>query len=97
VNSLIVSAIQNRRVLELHYHGYSRLAEPHLYGQTEDNRDRLLCWQIGGGSQASKPTGWKLLFLDEAHRISSTERSFERARPGYTGSEQGYRRVFAKL
>ena len=32
MNTLLIKAIQNKEILELRYHGYSRIVEPHAYG-----------------------------------------------------------------
>lgn len=82
MNEILCTAIRERRVLELRYHGYSRIVEPHIYGRTKHDEEVVRCYQLAGGSDSGERAGWKLLKLDEAVLVHLTETSFL-ARPDY--------------
>ena len=64
MNQLIIDAVNGRKCLELRYHGYSRIVEPHAYGRDKDG-EVLRCYQTSGGSVSGERAGWKLLKVRE--------------------------------
>lgn len=50
MNSKICKAIEEHKILELRYHGYFRIVEPHAYGRAHGGDEILRCFQISGGS-----------------------------------------------
>jgi hypothetical protein len=52
MDSLIKTAISEKRIIEFKYDGYQRIAEPHVHGIL-DGVYQLLVYQIGGRSSSS--------------------------------------------
>lgn len=96
MNSEIVQAIAQRRLMELSYDGLRRTVEPHAYGVTAHGHEVIRVWQTSGGSANGEPTGWKLLRVDEA-RVTALGERFEGPRPGYKRGDKAMSRIFAEL
>lgn len=76
MNATLVNAIKKMKMLELRYHGYSRLVEPHAYGCDKDGVEILRCYQTSGGSNSGENVGWKLLKVREALSLHEIETTF---------------------
>ncbi|WP_089400677.1 hypothetical protein [Noviherbaspirillum humi] len=73
---MICEAIDQRHILELRYHGYSRIVEPHIYGEDRHGNEVLRCYQLAGGSASGERAGWKLLYVQDAVLVHLTETEF---------------------
>lgn len=96
MNATIFQAIQQVRALELRYHGWSRIVEPHAYGRDKDGDEILRCYQTSGGSDSGERVGWKLLKVREVFSIHSTDTAFS-ARQEYKRNDKAMNHVFAQL
>lgn len=96
MNSSVMQAIQQRKVLELRYHGYSRIVEPHTYGRDKDGDEILRCYQTSGGSESGERDGWKLLKVREVFFLHLTNSTFV-ARPEYKRNDKAMSYVFEQL
>lgn len=76
MNQTICSAITSRHVLELRYHGYSRLVEPYAYGRDKNGEELLRCYQRSGGSESGQGIGWKLLKIADIYSTHSQITNF---------------------
>ena len=65
MNLTITQAIKKQKILELRYHGYARIVEPHAYGRDKGGDEILRCYQTSGGSESGEREGWKLLKVQE--------------------------------
>ncbi|WP_454734257.1 hypothetical protein [Cupriavidus pauculus] len=92
----LISAINNRRVIQLTYDGWSRTVEPHAYGLDRHGHALLRCYQTAGGSQ-SRELGWKLLRTDEILSMLATSDSVQSARPGYKRGDTAMQTIYAQL
>jgi hypothetical protein len=97
MNTTIIQAIQQKQILELRYHGYSRLVEPHAYGIDKHGKEKLRCYQIAGGSVSNDPVDWKLLNVADAHSVHLTGRQFSSARHDYKRGDKAMQRIYAEL
>ncbi len=61
---MIRTAIANRNLVEFTYHGYHRIAEPHVYG-IKDGKRKILVYQIGGLTSTGSVPDWRLIGLEE--------------------------------
>ena len=95
MNSLIVAAIEQRRLLKLAYSAGTRIVEPHVYG-VDGNRELLRCYQIGGESISHERYGWKLLRDDDIRAVEVLDVAFE-PRPDYNPDDPAIRRVYARV
>lgn len=96
MNPTLIQAIKQRKVLELRYHGYSRIVEPHAYGRDKDGDEIARCYQTSGGSESSERAGWKLLKVREVFSLHLTNTTFT-ARPGYKRNDKAMAYVFEQL
>jgi len=96
MNLTVRKAIEDKRVLELHYHGFSRLVEPHVYGRDKNGNEVVRCYQLAGGSESGERAGWKLLKIDEAMVVHLTETGFE-IRPEYRREDKVVKEVFSQV
>jgi len=93
----IVTAIKQRNILELRYHGLTRLVEPHAYGINQKGHRVLLCYQTSGGSQSNEPQGWKLLLESEIVSLHQTGQNFSMPRAGYKRNDAAMKTILAQL
>ena len=96
MNQTISEAIQKKQVLELRYHGFSRMVEPHAHGRDNSGDEVLRCYQISGGSESEERVGWKLLKMREVFSLHITTDSFT-PRPGYRRNDKAMEYVFCQL
>jgi hypothetical protein len=76
MNPTICRAIREHRVLELRYHDYSRIVEPHIHGEDKRCEEVLRCYQLAGGSESGEQAGWKMLKVREAKMLHPAETGF---------------------
>lgn len=96
MNSILLQAIQQAKVLELRYHGYSRIVEPHAYGRDKDGDEILRCYQTSGGSESGERVGWKLLKVRDAFSFHLTDATFS-ARAEYKRNDKAMNHVIAQV
>jgi hypothetical protein len=96
MNTTIVEAIRDMNVLELRYHGYSRMVEPHAYGRDKDGDEILRCFQISGGSESGERVGWKLLKVHEVFSLHLTRETFI-TRSEYRRNDKAMVYIFSQL
>lgn len=58
MESLIIAAIKEKKVVSFTYSGHTRIVEPHVYGINEGAR-QLLGYQIGGSSSSGTIPEWR--------------------------------------
>lgn len=96
MNSTVIQAIRDRKILELRYHGYSRIVEPHAYGRDKDDDEILRCYQTSGGSESGERVGWKLLKVREVFSLHLTKDIFS-IRPEYKRNDKAMVYIFEQL
>jgi hypothetical protein len=96
MKSELVDAIQETKVVELRYHGYARIVEPHAYGRDKSGDEVLRCFQTSGGSESGERTGWKLLKIAEVYSLHVQKTTFQ-ARAGYRRNDRAMEYIFRQL
>lgn len=96
MNPTICQAIEERRLLELRYHGFSRMVEPHIYGEDKKGDEVVRCYQLAGGSESGERAGWKLLKIREAVVVHLAETLFV-PRPEYKRNDKVVMKVFCQV
>lgn len=96
MNPTIDQAVKEKRVLELRYHGYSRIVEPHIYGKDKNGEEVVRCYQLAGGSESGERAGWKLLKMKDVVLVHLAETHFV-PRPEYRTEDAVVRQVFSRL
>lgn len=82
VEDLLRQALQERRMVQFRYHGYSRRMEPHALGHVTEGRLAVLGWQVSGGSASEPPPGWRTFLLSEIESLKLMRQTFA-PRPDY--------------
>lgn len=96
-NPLLAQAISTRHLLTLQYDGFTRLVEPHAYGMDKAGHEKLLCWQVAGGSASGGPAGWKLLAVSDIRATTMSAALFASPRAGYKPLALPMSRIYARL
>jgi hypothetical protein len=96
MNPTICQAIREQRVLELRYHGYSRVVEPYAHGRGRDGENLLRCYQLSGGSESGERIGWKLLKTAEVFMLQVTDSHFS-PRRGYRRGDNAMEFIHCQL
>jgi len=77
-------AIAHRRLVEVRYKRFTRLAEPHDYGR-QAGVDRLLIYQLRGPARPGhSPIGWRLFDFPGIESLEVLDDTF----PGSRGTQQ---------
>jgi hypothetical protein len=96
MNEVICCAIREQRLLELHYHGYTRRVAPHVYGIDGMGDEMLSCYQIWGGSESGEAAGWKLFKVLAITGLKLTTQRFG-ARPEYRHGDAALKEIFCQI
>ena len=93
MNQQIIKAIRGKRLIEFDYHGYHRVAEPHVYGQNH-GVDQLLVYQIRGGSSSGRLPDWRRVDLQGIINLIATEETFHGPRSNVSGRHSTWDRTY---
>jgi hypothetical protein len=96
MNETICKAVNETRVIELRYHGYFRIVEPHVYGLDKNGNEVIRCYQLAGGSDSGERAGWKLLKIKDVALSHLTETLFI-PRPDYRREDRIVKTVFCQV
>jgi hypothetical protein len=77
--TLIRTAIRDRRLVAFDLRGLFRRAEPHDYGVV-GGVTKLFFYQIGGRSASGAPVGWRWAVVDEIRNLRVLDEHFAGAR-----------------
>jgi hypothetical protein len=83
VNSTIIQAINEKRLLALDYDPGPRIIEPCAYGVSGEGHFLLRAFQTSGASASGEQINWKLFRTDRIRSIRVLEERFAYPRPGY--------------
>jgi predicted DNA-binding transcriptional regulator YafY len=98
MNSLIVEAIQNHRLMRLNYDPGERTIEPHAYGEGKDGQELLRAFQVSGASASGEHVNWKLFRVDRINGLALLENTFPGPRPEYKRDDKAMkRRIYCQL
>lgn len=92
----IIYAIRNQKLIEFFYDGGSRTIEPHCYGLTTAGNEGLRAFQVDGYSSSGK-MGWKMFDMDKASSLNVLDETFSSPRPGYKKGDRGMSKIFSQL
>lgn len=97
MNTDILDAISDMKLIEFYYNGEYRIVEPHTYGISKTGNDVLRAFQIAGGSNSDKNTGWKIFRVDDMTNINISEDAFGGPRTGYKKGDSAMVRIYIEL
>jgi predicted DNA-binding transcriptional regulator YafY len=81
--SVLIAAIEGRRLVSLWYDPGVRVVEPHALGYGSDGQLLLRAFQVAGASASDQPFHWKLFRLDRMRDARLNGKSFRKPRPDY--------------
>ena len=94
-DELLRAAIAQRRLIELVYHGKTRILEPHDYG-VHNGSVKLLGYQIAGASSGRLPN-WRWIEVDQITDLRLLDRTFPGGRAIPSGKHHQWQRLFARV
>jgi hypothetical protein len=90
-------AIANKRLVQLRYHGRSRVAEPHDYG-VQKGIERLFVFQLRAtGPSREGVRGWRLLDLAKIEECVVLDETFAGSRGASHPSHMEWEVVYARV
>ena len=92
---LIRTAIEQRRLIRLIYHGKVRILEPHDHGIL-NNAVQLLGYQLAGSSSRPLPN-WLLLKVNDIADLVLLNDTFPGGRPNPTGKHRTWDKLFIRV
>lgn len=95
MDTQIINAIRQKRVVEFTYDGEIRIVEPHCYGLTTKGNEAIRAFQIDGYSSTGT-MGWKMYDLSKADDIQLHDDVFS-IRGGYKRGDKGMSKIFCEL
>jgi hypothetical protein len=91
----IYKAIEQRRMMQLVYHGRERIIEPHDHGILNGSV-QLLAWQVSGSSSRPLPN-WLLMKVDEMAYLTTLPNTFAGGRPTASGEHVKWDKLFIRV
>jgi hypothetical protein len=92
---LLWTAIENKRMIRLAYHGRARIVEPHDHGIL-NGAVQLLSWQVAGSSSRPLPN-WLLTKVDEMTDLVPLDQTFPGGRPTASGKHIEWDVLFIRV
>jgi hypothetical protein len=95
LDQLLRTAIEQTRLLRVHYRNKERIVEPHDYGE-HNGIVKLLAWQIGGSSSGPLPN-WRWMERDLISDAELLEQTFPGGRPAQSGKHHKWDKLFLRV
>lgn len=83
MHSLIIQAINEKRLIALNYDPGDRIIEPCAYGTGSDRQGLLRAFQTSGASASDEHVDWKLFRTDRIRSIRILNLKFAAPQSGY--------------
>lgn len=94
MDKLIRQAIAEKKIVEFQYKRYSRIGEPHIYGQYR-GVNQLLIYQVRGGSNSGGLPEWRRVDLSQVSDFKVLNENFPGPRQNSSGQHSGWDQIFA--
>lgn len=94
-SQLLRTAIEQTRLLRLHYLNKDRIVEPHDYGE-HNGVIKLLTYQIGGSSSRPLPN-WRWMEIDLISDAELLDQTFPGGRPTALGKHHKWDKLFLRV
>lgn len=93
MDTQIRQAIAQKKLIQFEYQGYTRIAEPHIYGRN-GGVTQLLVYQVRGDSKLGKLPNWRRIDLPEVSGLHVLNESFPGRRPNPSGEHSSWDETF---
>jgi hypothetical protein len=90
VRMIACEAVTSRRRLIVYYHGYSRVVDVYIVGDTTAGNPAMRVYQVRGGSVSGERAGWKLLRLDQVESVAILDDVASPVAAGYKASDRSF-------
>lgn len=98
MNSALIQAIEEMRLLEVDYDPGLRIVEPHAYGESSQGNELLRAFQTEGESASGEHVNWKLFRVDRIKSLQLLDAHFAGPRPEYRRGDSAMKgEIFAQL
>lgn len=94
MDALVRQAIAEKKLVEFQYQGYTRIAEPHVYGLNSGIK-QLLVFQVRGGSKSGRLPNWRRVDLPEVSDLQILNETFPGRRVNPSGEHSSWDETFA--
>ena len=94
-NPLLWTAVEDRRMIRLLYHGRIRTLEPHDHGILNGSV-QLLAYQVGGSSSRRLPN-WILMKADAIINLELLDQRFPGGRPTASGKHLKWEALYIRV
>lgn len=96
--SVIVEAIEKKKILNVGYGGVVRKVIPHAYGTDKDGKAKLRGFQLVDVSSGVAPaTGWRMFAEASMESVTLSDETFEGPSEGYKREDQNLTTIVAQL
>jgi len=93
----LVSAINDRQLIEFFYDGHPRIVQPATYGRTATGKWSLRACQVSGRSRRNTLPCWELYTESKMQGARATGETFEQfALTGYTRGDSAFPQIIAQ-
>jgi len=92
MNSVLVSAIRDKRRIRFRYHGKTRVGEPQCYGVGAKGAELLRVHQLRGGEQPEP-----LFTVSKIEQLEVLDETFDQPGPNYKKDDSAMKTIFAQL
>ena len=98
MNTDLIEAIRDKRLMEIDYEPGTRVIEPHAYGKSSEGNELLRAFQTSGASASGEHVNWKLFRVDRIRRAVLLDERFSDPRPEYRQNDKAMKGgIFAQL
>jgi hypothetical protein len=95
-DSLIRSAIAQKKLVQFQLDGHTRISEPHDYG-IRKGIAQVLVYQIAGASRSGRLPDWRWIDLSRATDFQILDQNFRGRRAAPSGKHAQWDRVFVRV
>lgn len=85
------------KVLQLKYHGFTRVVEAHALGMSSKGHMVLRAYQLSGDTLSDSSEGWKLFDVSNIDSAKMTDTPSQGPRPGYQPGDKGMVKIIQEL
>lgn len=98
METIILNAIKNQKLLEFDYDGCYRVVQPHIYGLSAERAKRQIStYQIRGESNTGGLPAWRTFDLDKIENLKVLDEYFSEPAAGYNPRDPKFRKIFSQI